>query len=421
MASVTPYPAGYSLKWHYPPNTQRHARLSGFTSAQAEEAAEHVEALIRAARSRRPVGYATTRWLQSEAPANLVAALVDSYLVDDRRTIADAVEAFLTDVTRDVSVGRLGDLERELNKFVKFIGDRVNVSDVTRADVDRWADSIAELSPSTQSKYAAIIRQFFKWTAAERLVDTSPAKHLDHRTFAAEARREVTADEFLALLAVVDSVSRLALMLTRYAGLRVTEACRLRWDRVDLAGRALNVDDTKRGRDRRVPLVDPLFDFIAAEFRQWLEDGGPAVFVMVDNNALNVGEPVTRSVIDGRIRSAAHAAGVPLWPRLFHNLRATRQTEWIAAHGLVNACHWIGNSQTVAARHYAMATEVAFLEATKPPPYSSCVTSTWKDGRFVDEITPIHWDADKQTATTDPNAGPAIGRVLPTETGAGHE
>jgi hypothetical protein len=52
-----------------------------------------------------------------------------------------------------------------------------------------------------------------------------------------------------------------------------------------------------------------------------------------------------------------------------------------------------------------MATEAAFNEATKPA--------------GVD--TPIHWDADKQAATTDPNAGPAIGRVLPTETRANYE
>jgi hypothetical protein len=105
---------------------------------------------------------------------------------------------------------------------------------------------------------------------------------------------------------------------------------------------------------------------LEAAFRGWLEEGGPGPFVLRDPLALSVGEPVTRSAIDGRIRAAAMAAGVSLWPRLFHNLRATRQTEWIASHGLVNACHWIGNSQTVAARHYAMATEAAFLEATKP-------------------------------------------------------
>jgi integrase len=365
MASVTPYPAGYSLKFHFPARVQRHVRLSGFDVAAAVEAAEHVEAMIRAANSRRPVGYATTRWLQTEAPANLVSCLVDCNLHDDRRTVGDAVDAFLEEISREVSDGRFNDLERELNKFSKFVGPRVLSADVTRADVDRWADSISELSASTQGKYAAMVRQFFKWAQAERLVETSPAAHLDRRTFAAEARREVTAAEFGALVAVCDPVSVMALWLARYAGLRINEACRLRWDRVDLPGRALNVDDTKRGRDRRVPLVEPLRSKIEAEFGRWLEAGGPSVFVLVDPLAFNVGEPVTRSAIDGRIRAAAMAAGVPLWPRLFHNLRATRQTEWIAEFGIVNACHWIGNSQTVAARHYAMATEAAFNEATK--------------------------------------------------------
>lgn len=358
MASVTPYPNGYAVKWHHPARVQHCCRLAGFTRDEALEAADHVQALIRSARSRRKsVGYATLRYLQIDAPKNLVAALVACGLHDDRRLVGDAVDAFITATVKTVSADRLDDIQRELDRLVTFVGRSAAVADLTRDDIDRWADSVAELAPSTQGKYAAIVRKFFGWCRDEKIVEASPAAHLDRKTFAAEARREVADAEFWALAEAVDQVSYEALILARFAGLRVGEICKLTWENYHEHDAALNVNDTKRGKLRRVPVQGRV-----AEVLQATEPGARVAGrrVLVDAE----GRAVTRSTLDGRIRAAALASGVPVWPRLFHNLRATLQTEWIAAFGIVNACHWIGNSQTVAARHYAMATEAAFKQAT---------------------------------------------------------
>ncbi len=45
-------------------------------------------------------------------------------------------------------------------------------------------------------------------------------------------------------------------------------------------------------------------------------------------------------------------AGLKPWPRLFQNLRSTRETEPAPAHPLHVVCAWIGNSQTAATKHY---------------------------------------------------------------------
>jgi len=358
MASITPYENGYGLKWYYPAGSQHQVRLAGYDRDQAFEAADHVDTLIRAARSRRKsVGYATLRYLQMDAARNLVVGLVACGLHDDRRLLGDAVDAFITATVKTVSANRLDDCQRELDRLVAFVGPSSAVADLTRDDVDRWADSISELAPSTQGKYAAIVRKFLGWCAAERLLESSPAAHLDRKTFAAEARREVADAEFWALVGVVDRVCADALIVARFAGLRVGEICKLTWCNYNDADAALMVNDTKRGKVRRVPVqgrVAELLQRTAPAARV----AGLRVLVGVDGRA------VSRSALDGRIRAAASASGVAVWPRLFHNLRATLQTEWIADFGIVNACHWIGNSQTVAARHYAMATEAAFRAAT---------------------------------------------------------
>jgi len=51
------------------------------------------------------------------------------------------------------------------------------------------------------------------------------------------------------------------------------------------------------------------------------------------------------------------------WPKLFQNLRATRETELAEPYPIQVVCEWIGNSQAVAKRHYLQVTETHFAQA----------------------------------------------------------
>ena len=61
-------------------------------------------------------------------------------------------------------------------------------------------------------------------------------------------------------------------------------------------------------------------------------------------------------------------AGVEPWPKLFHNLRSTRETELAETHPLHVDCAWIGNSQPIAAKHYLQVTDEHFRLAAEAPP-----------------------------------------------------
>jgi hypothetical protein len=56
-------------------------------------------------------------------------------------------------------------------------------------------------------------------------------------------------------------------------------------------------------------------------------------------------------------------AGLTPWPKLMHNLRATRQTELAATFPEHVVCEWIGNSQKVAREHYLRVTEADYQKA----------------------------------------------------------
>lgn len=56
-------------------------------------------------------------------------------------------------------------------------------------------------------------------------------------------------------------------------------------------------------------------------------------------------------------------AGLKPWPKLFHNLRASRQTELAAEYPIHVVCEWIGNSQAIAQEHYLRVTDSDYERA----------------------------------------------------------
>ncbi len=57
------------------------------------------------------------------------------------------------------------------------------------------------------------------------------------------------------------------------------------------------------------------------------------------------------------------AFAVSEWPRLFHSMRASRQTELQRPFPLHFVCSWLGNSPLIAQRGYLLATEEDFVKA----------------------------------------------------------
>ena len=56
-------------------------------------------------------------------------------------------------------------------------------------------------------------------------------------------------------------------------------------------------------------------------------------------------------------------AGLQPWPRLFHNLRASCETDLMKTNPIHCVCSWLGNTPTVALRHYLQVLETDFEQA----------------------------------------------------------
>jgi hypothetical protein len=66
-------------------------------------------------------------------------------------------------------------------------------------------------------------------------------------------------------------------------------------------------------------------------------------------------------------------AGLKPWPKLFQNLRSTRETELAENHPIHVVCAWLGNSQPVAAKHYLQVRDVDFERAAEGDAYSDAL------------------------------------------------
>lgn len=73
-----------------------------------------------------------------------------------------------------------------------------------------------------------------------------------------------------------------------------------------------------------------------------------------------------------RFEQIIRKAGLQLWPKLFQNLRSTRQTEMsIQSYATHIVCAWIGNTEAVANKHYFQVPDSEFDRAAGAKPLDS--------------------------------------------------
>ena len=64
--------------------------------------------------------------------------------------------------------------------------------------------------------------------------------------------------------------------------------------------------------------------------------------------------------------------GVEPWPRLWHSLRASCESDLAQSFPLATVTKWLGNTPSVALRHYVDPTEAAFDRALEWRPAETC-------------------------------------------------
>jgi len=174
----------------------------------------------------------------------------------------------------------------------------------------------------------------------------------------------VTREETRAVLdACLDVEWRAIVALARYAALRCpTEVLGLRWADVLWGTGRLRVQSQKTkhhsGAGIRFVPICPELEAILAECFEAAEPGAEFVIMRYRGARSNLRTQLGRIIAD---------AGLKPWPKLFQNMRATRETEWIKEENFSESTvsEWVGHTVAVGRKHYHQSMEADFERARK--------------------------------------------------------
>ncbi|MBR9802073.1 tyrosine-type recombinase/integrase [bacterium] len=166
-------------------------------------------------------------------------------------------------------------------------------------------------------------------------------------------------DTELILEACPDAEWRVIVALARYGGLRVpSEVYQLKWEDIDWERGRILVSSPKteryQGKESR---VCPLYPELRIHLAELFEIAGEGTQYVVEKHRIaNLRTQFSRII---------KRAGLKQWPKLFQNLRSSRQTELEDSFPSHAVCAWMGNSEPIARKHYLQVTEQHFERATE--------------------------------------------------------
>lgn len=223
------------------------------------------------------------------------------------------------------------------------------------------------LSENTARKMCSVASQFFTDAVDRELVESNP---FDHKDIPRTTRENRSRDFFITrgmaekvLTACPDAERRVIFALSRFGGLRCpSEHLSLRWPDVKWDdGRIVVTSPKTAHHDGKGSRVIPLFP----ELREHLQE-------LYDEAEDKDGFVITRTrTTEANLRTMflriIDRAGLKPWPKLFHNLRASRETELAGEFPIHVVCKWIGNSIQVASRNYLQVRDDDFAKAAGTP------------------------------------------------------
>jgi integrase len=347
--------------------------LGKMSAHGANTVKRHIEEIIEARGTCRMMDDLTVKWLR-DIDDTLHGKLAHCGLVAPRAAAGGSllgpfIDSYIA-MRTDIKPSTKMHLELCRRDIVGFFGENKPLADVTEGDADEFRLAIRKrLGENTVRRICGRARQFFHAAVKRRLIQSNPFSAMKGINVMANKAREhfITRDVAAKVIeACPDAQWRLLFALSRFGGLRCpSEHLALRWGDINWALGRMTVHSPKtehhEGKGERVV---PIFPELRPHLDQAYHEAPPGTeFVITKYRDRNAN---MRTQFERIIRSA----GLTPWPKLFQNLRATRETELAEPFPIHVVCQWIGNTQAVAAKHYLQVTdehfEMAYRTAWQP-------------------------------------------------------
>jgi integrase len=346
-----------------PDGKRRSVRLGKVPQKTAEEVKTKVEHLVAAAASGTAWDADTARWVAGVGD-ELAGKLAAVGLAPPRRSVT--LGQWLQEYRKlrsDVARGTSTNYGIIAGRLLAFFDAGRPLHEITEADADRWLVWLKQhYAGATAAKSVKVARQFWGQAIRDGLAGGNPFAHLRTPSEVNTARAffvdRQTIDQ--ALAECPDREWRLLLALARYGGLRTpSEPLSLVWGDVNWGRQRFRVIAPKTehqdGGERWVPLFPELRPYLEEAFER-AEPGAVHVITRWRDTEKNLRTGLKRIL---------RRAGLKPWPRLFQNLRASRETELAETYPIHVVADWLGNSPKTALAHYTQVTEEHYQRAAK--------------------------------------------------------
>jgi len=335
----------------------------------SREAAESVKLRVEQLLTCRITGHAMSRdlalWVR-DLDDVLHGKLAAVGLVERRNTfsLGEAIDAFKTSRAGCKATTRT-QYGRTFNHLLRYFGESFDLRKLTPREADAWWADMHKrgLAVSTIGRTVRTARSLLEQARRDGLDMPNPFAHLSGSSPSNPKRLMFIERDVVQRVIDVcpNSEWRLIIALARYGGLRVpSELNRLRWadvlwDRDRFIVHASKTEHHADGGIRQVPIFPELLPYLRESFE--LADPGAEYVIVGQRTTTNLRTHFTRLI---------KRAGLTPWPKLFQNLRASRETELMQTYPVHAATRWIGNSPKVALDHYAIVREDDYRAAAEP-------------------------------------------------------
>jgi len=334
-----------------------YVRLGKVTRNDATTAHVWISKLVSAKAMRATPDAETARWVAGIGDT-LHEKLAKAGLIEPREgsslgTFLD--KALATFAVKPATAVFYGHAVRNMKEY---FGVKTPLRNIKVAEVDgykAWLAGEQKLSGATVARRIVAARYFFKIAKRWGLVDENYFVGIKGgKQSNADRLFYVTPDTVAKILdACPDIQWRCIIALSRYAGIRVpSELLPLRWTDINWESGTMLIHSPKTehhegGETRTIPLFAELKPYLLEAFEK-AEDGSEYIITAYRDTTQNLRTQFERIAL---------RAGVAMWAKPFHNMRASRESELMRAYDLATVCKWIGNSPAIAAQHYAQSVD----------------------------------------------------------------
>jgi len=376
MASISNDPGGRRRLLFVAKDGKRKAVSLGKVSVRvAKEIKSKVESIDETSRTGMAMAPEVADWLgkiddrlhAKLAAAGLVPSRQSAVEPSKRTTLGEWLDAYIAGRT-DVAIRTRWNLEASKARLVEFFGADRPLEKITAGDADAWVIWLkGRGAAGTAGRSIGRAKQFFRAAVRKDLISKSPFADIRTPGQVNEARKFFVPLEtaYAVLEACPDAEWRLLFALSRFGGLRCpSEHLAVKWTDVDWERDRFRVDSPKTGV-RWVPIFPELRPYVEEAFELAAEG---AVYVI---NRYRDANSNLRTQLNRIIRRA----GLDHWPKLFHNLRASRETELAQTFPIHVVCKWIGHAAAIAQKHYLQVTDADFAKAAQKAAQYGAVSS----------------------------------------------